>query len=163
MPVTARTLLLIALPCFALSALSATVQRCEDPNGQITFTTLGCADTDSMQSYEAYNAPPGSGVPLLPETHRSSPSIQGTAKKELVVVGQHDDGCGNRVSSEQRRRAIINQRTLAGMSMRDVESALGKPDRIVNRNGETRYSYTEKKGRSNQVVFDENGCVKGKR
>jgi hypothetical protein len=162
MPVTARTLLLITLPCFPLSAPSATVQRCEDTNGHITFTSQGCAHTDRMQSYEAYNAPPGSGVQLLPEANRSSPRSQGAAKKELVVVGQHDDGCGNRISSEQRRRAIINQRTLAGMSLRDVESALGKPNKIANRNGETRYYYAEKKGRSSQVVFDENGCVKGK-
>jgi hypothetical protein len=163
MPIIARTLLLITLPCLALSALAATVQRCEDANGNITFTSLGCAHSDSMQMYEAYNAPPGSGVPLMPEADYPAPRITGTAKKEVVVVGQHDDGCGNRVSSEQRRRAIINQRTLTGMTVKDVESALGKPDKIVNRNGEIRYSYDEKKGRSSQVVFDENGCVKGKR
>jgi hypothetical protein len=158
MPVIARTLLLIALPCFPLSVLSATVQRCEDAQGNVTFTSLGCPGGHNMQLQRAYNAPPGSAVPLLPE---ASPSARNVSK-ELVVVGQHEDGCGNRVSSEQRRRAVINQRTLAGMSMRDVESALGKPDKIATRNGETRYHYAEKKGRSGQVVFDENGCVKGK-
>ncbi len=49
------------------------------------------------------------------------------------------------------------------MTKRDVESLLGRPDKISNRNGELRYVYEQKKGRSNSVTFDEDGCVKGKR
>ncbi|MCF5674265.1 cell envelope protein SmpA, partial [Pseudomonas syringae] len=36
-------------------------------------------------------------------------------------------------------------------------------DQITTRNGELRYEYAQKKGRSNSVTFDEDGCVKGKR
>ena len=83
--------------------------------------------------------------------------------REIVVVGQRDDGCGNRLSADQRRQAIINQRTPPGMTQRDVESLLGRPDKVTHNNGELRYVYSQKKGRSNTVTFDENGCVKGKR
>lgn len=170
MPATARTTLLITLLCFPVSALTATVQRCEDAQGNITFTSLGCLSDHNMQLQRAYNAPPGSSsaTNLLPEAapfrrETAEPPNNRRTSKELVVVGQRDDGCGNQVSSEQRRRAIINQQTRAGMNLRDVESSLGKPDKITTRNGETRYHYSEKKGRSSQVVFDENGCVKDKR
>ena len=82
-------------------------------------------------------------------------------RRELVVVGEHDDGCGNRLGAEQRRKAIINEQTPAGMTRRDVESLLGKPDKIISRNAEQRYVYKEKNGRTRQVQFDENGCVMG--
>ncbi|WP_397449176.1 cell envelope protein SmpA [Pseudomonas sp. NA-150] len=158
MRITTRTALWVALLGFPLSALSTTVQRCEDPQGNVTFTTLGCPADHRTHSQNAYNAPPGSTVPLLPEA-----SGRAIPRKEVVVVGQRDDGCGNLLSDAERRRAIINQQTRTGMTLRDVESALGKPDKISSRNGETRYVYSPKKGRSHQVVFDQEGCVKGKR
>ena len=168
MPATARTTLLLALLCLPLPTLATTVQHCEDAQGNITFTSQGCPSGHSLLLQSTYSAPSGNATHLLPESAPSSrqvlaPQDNRRAHKELVVVGQRDDGCENQVSSEQRRRAIINQRVRAGMSFRDVESSLGTPDKIAERNGETRYHYSEKKGRSNQVVFDENGCVKGKR
>lgn len=140
-------------------ATAATVHRCEDERGRITFTTLACPAGHELKMQSAHNPPPGTVVtPSLPaevQTRKRS--------EELVIVGQRDDGCGNVLSAEQRRKAIINQQTPAGMTKRDVVSLLGKPDKIVGRNAELRYVYEEKKGKSRQVTFDENGCVKGKR
>ena len=132
--------------------------------GNVTFTSLGCPDGQDMRWQDAYNAPPGSAAHLLPPAeppNRANPPAK--RNKDIVVAGERDDGCGNRLSAEQRRRAIINQQTPPGMTRRDVESLLGRPDKVSSRNGETRYVYHEKKGRSSQVTFDENGCVKGKR
>lgn len=137
------------------------IQRCEDADGQVTFTSQGCSTQQHSQQVEAYNPPPGSVPPsLLPEMRNDRPRA---ASREIVVVGQRDDGCGNRLSAEQRRRAIINQRTPPGMTLKDVENLLGRPERVSQRNGELRYYYTSKDGRSNQVNFDQDGCVKGKR
>ena len=154
------TLLLLPIP-----TLATTVHRCEDGAGNVTFTLLGCPDGQVLQLQKAFNAPPGTAAGLLPPAEGVNRDTQTAANppKELVVVGQKDDGCGNRLSAEQRRRAIINLQTPTGMTKRDVESMLGKPDKIVSRNGEVRYVYNEKKGRSSQVTFDEGGCVKGKR
>ncbi|MBX8537054.1 outer membrane protein assembly factor BamE [Pseudomonas cichorii] len=159
MRIAPRLLLWSNLLCLPFYTHANTVQRCEDPTGKITFTTLGCPVGHTSQLQEAFNAPPGSITPLLPSADRRSTQ----ASKEIVVVGQQEDGCGNRLSPAQRRQAIINQRTPPGMTKRDVESLLGRPDKITNRNGELRYTYNLKKGRSNSVTFDENGCVKGKR
>ena len=160
-----RCALLSTLLCITPFSHANTIQRCEDATGNVTFTSLGCAAEQHSQAVDAFNAPPGSVAPaLLPgkEAGRLQPRSR-LANKEVVVVGQRDDGCGNRLSAEQRRTAIINQRTPPGMTKRDVESLLGRPDRVTQRNGEERYHYSLKNGRSNQVAFDQEGCVKGKR
>ncbi|EPJ86638.1 hypothetical protein CFII64_09400 [Pseudomonas sp. CFII64] len=167
MTIQTRQMLCSALLCLPLSLHATIVQRCEDPAGNVTYTSLGCPSDHDMQLQNAFNASPGSksNTALLPPRDPLSRRQTATARqeKQLTVVGQRDDDCDNRLSAEQRRRAIINQQTPAGMTRRDVESLLGRPDKVVSRNGETRYVYNEKKGRSSQVTFDEMGCVKGKR
>ena len=49
------------------------------------------------------------------------------------------------------------------MTLADVESTLGRPDKISSQNGQLRYQYLDNQGRSRRVSFDENRCVKGKR
>ncbi|HXR02196.1 MAG TPA: DUF4124 domain-containing protein [Pseudomonas sp.] len=152
--------LVAALLTLAPCAFATTVNRCEDGHGNLTFTTLACPPGHSLKLHRAHNPLPGTtptAPPAIAESGRER------TNKELVVIGQRDDGCGNILSAQQRRKAIIDERTPAGMTKRDVESLLGKPDKVVGRNAELRYIYETKKGRSRQVIFDEHGCVKGKR
>jgi len=162
--------LLAALLCLPTFSSAATFNRCEDSAGNITFTSQSCPAGHERRLQEAYNAPPGSGTVLLPPAERgeryTSKASSGPVKEqEILVVGEREDGCGNRLSAEQRRKAIINRQTPPGMNVRDVESMLGKPDSIVNRNGELRYTYKDKNrnGRSDSVSFDQYGCVKDSR
>ncbi len=164
MRITPLVSLWSALLCLPLMAEANTVQRCEDTAGNVTFTTLSCPEGHSRQLQRAFNAPPGSTQGLmLPPSEGNEPRRPRSPNKEVVIVGQHEDGCGNRLSADQRRQAIINQRTPPGMTRRDVESLLGRPDKVTNTNGELRYAYHQKKGRSHIVTFDQDGCVKGKR
>jgi len=152
-----------ALLCVPLHSTASTTQRCEDAAGNIMFTALGCPEGHSSQSQKISNTSSGSQTgPRTSSDARRSEKPKSPAR-EIVVVGARDDGCENRLSADQRRRAIINQRTPPGMTVRDVESLLGRPDKVVNNNGELRYVYNQKKGRSSSVTFDEHGCVKGKR
>ena len=147
--------LLLAL-CLPFPAGAAIVHRCESDSGHITFTTLGCAANETLQPQRAHNPAPGSRpVPL----NRAKPVT--ATPRELTVVGEHDDGCANLLSPQEKRRAIINQQVRPGMSRLEVESALGRPDRISTSNTATRYHYNLKRGRSSLVVLDEKGCVKG--
>ncbi|SEJ42390.1 DUF4124 domain-containing protein [Pseudomonas sp. NFR16] len=152
--------LAFALLLFSPSmSMAATVNRCQDATGNITFTSASCPPGHTLELQEAH-APLTGTVPTAPETtFGTKPRPQ----RELVIVGTRDDGCGNVLSADQRRKAIINQQTPPGMTKRDVESLLGKPDKIIGRNAELRYVYEEKKGRSRHITFDESGCVKGKR
>lgn len=156
------SLLFFALPWLSLQANATAVHRCENADGHITFTTLGCAPHETLLIQNADNIA-SEGVKTLPPKSRSRETFSTKfAKEELVIVGQPDDGCGNVLSAKERRQAIINQRIMPGMSQQEVESALGKPDKVSIRNATTSYRYDTRKGRSAQIVFDEKGCVKGK-
>lgn len=160
MPSDAHSFLLTTLLCLPIPAGAATVHRCESSGGHITFTTQGCATGDRLSLQEVRTFTPGSTVTLMPEAEpRKAPEH---LRKQPTVVGQNEDACGNVISARERREAIINQRIVAGMSRQDVESALGRPDRITVRNAATSYRYDTRRGRSAHVEFDEKGCTKGK-
>ncbi len=142
---------------------AASIYRCVDKAGQITLTRQGCPAGQEAQTTRVVNQTPGSGpaIPLAKPTPASKRQVS-RGSRELTVVGEQDDGCGNRLTGRARRNALINQQIHAGMTRNDVESAFGKPDRIVNRNGQTQYRYVGREGRSRTVSFDEHGCVRGK-
>ncbi|EIK51449.1 hypothetical protein YO5_00785 [Stutzerimonas stutzeri TS44] len=149
---------------FSQAPAAATVFRCTDAAGRITYTQQGCPGGTDTQKQQAHNPTPGSGkatrmATTTPRTpHKSTP----TRTDALTVVAQQHDGCGNRVTGSERRNAIIRQRILSGMTRSDVESALGRPTSVVSTNGRTRYRYESIEGRTRTVTFDENDCVTGK-
>ena len=166
MPVTRYLFLLATLPCLPLWAAGQTVHRCESSAGHITFTTFSCGPGENLSQQQIHTFTLGTTgpiiEPMLPEAESRQTSGNKTMGKEPTVVGRFEDHCGNLISARQRREAIMNRRIVSGMSLQDVESALGKPDSIKIRNSSTRYTYRAKKGRSAEIVFDERGCVKGK-
>ena len=166
MPVHCTTL--AALLCLPALASAAMVNRCEDAAGNITFTTLSCPIDHERTEQHAYNPPPGGGLAIMPpaeprERFSGNSTNRQVQEENILVVGEWQDGCGNRLDAEQRRRAIMNRQTPPGMTRKDVENMLGRPDRVTNRNGEQHYLYKSKEGRSNSVAFDQEGCVKGKK
>lgn len=139
---------------------AASVFRCIDANGHVTFTRHGCNGDQEQHLQDVRNHTPSSGKAIpLADTSRQAKSSKASTD-ELVIVGQQDDGCGNLLTSSERRQAIIRQEIRSGMSLSDVESSLGKPDRIARQNGRQRYYYDDKRGKRQQINFDEAGCVK---
>ncbi|WP_240008832.1 outer membrane protein assembly factor BamE [Aquipseudomonas campi] len=144
--------------------------RCEDASGHITYTRNGCPLDTSQALQSADNPTPGQGKPVpLAKTSKSQTSKSQSSKSDksssmqVLVTGEKQDGCGNRVIGSERRNAIIRQQVRSGMTQSDVESSLGKPDKVTTQDGQTRYQYTDTDGNRRQVTFDEGGCVKGKR
>lgn len=160
---TQRFSLLCAAIWLAVSSAQATtVFRCQSSDGHLTYTLNGCPSTSEQHTQHAFNPTPGSdqATPMAAPEKRHKPS---TTESSPVVVGKQQDGCGNQLNRSARRTAIIRQEVRSGMSRNDIESALGKPDKITSNNGTTRYTYEDRKGNRRQVNFDENGCVKSKR
>ncbi|WDR35252.1 cell envelope protein SmpA [Pseudomonas serboccidentalis] len=155
-------LVLATLLCLPPAGAASTLHRCEAPDGRITFTSLSCASDEQLSVQQVHPYSPGSVVPIMPEHNHEEISGMTIRGREPGIVGRMEDKCGNLIDARQRREAIINQRVIAGMSQRDVESALGKPDKVNIRTSTTSYRYDLKRGRSAQVDFDERGCVKGK-
>lgn len=148
------------------TTLASTVFRCEDASGHITYTRHGCPEDASLALQNANNQTPGQGKPVpLAKARKSKGSGKGDKNSgaQVVVLGEKQDGCGNRITSSERRSAIIRQQVRTGMTQSDVESSLGKPDKVSSQDGQTRYQYTDRDGNRRQVTFDEAGCVKGKR
>lgn len=146
-------------------ALASSVFRCEDANGHVTFTKHGCSENQQQQQQRAHNPRPGSGAAVpLATPRRDSSAPRASSDNTLTVVGGQQDGCDNAVTGNVRREAIIRKQVRAGMTRSDVESALGKPERISKRNGQTTYHYASKhKSERRTVIFDQNDCVAGKR
>jgi hypothetical protein len=159
------------LLCPSPILFASTVFRCEDANGRITYTLHGCPEHSQQALQDAYNPTPGADKPMPMATSKKKtkePRARKSAKQAdednaPVIVGAHDDGCGNRVTGSDRRTAIIRKQVRAGMTRSDVESALGIPDRISTQDGTTRYHYGDKEDKKRTVSFDEAGCAKGKR
>lgn len=162
MPSISIYFLLLALLCLSPRLQAATLHRCEAPDGRLTFTTLSCSAGENLSMQEVRTFTPTNPVAMMPEADARQPPATKPPRKEPTVVGHAEDKCGNLITAKQRREAIINQRIIAGMTQQDVESALGKPDKISIRNSATSYRYDIKRGRSAHVEFDEKGCTKGK-
>ena len=152
-----------ALLFSAAPALAATIYRCTDAEGNLTFTRQGCPIDQAAQVQDAANLTPSSGkaVPLAKPIARHGNRKEGSTQS-LTVVGLQDDGCGNRVTGSVRRDALIKMQVLPGMTRDDVDSTFGTPDTITSRNGQVQYRYGNKGG-TRTINFDEYGCVRGKR
>ncbi|MHC8304672.1 cell envelope protein SmpA [Pseudomonas sp. PB3P13] len=162
MPLIIQCLVLTTLLCLALAASASSVHRCEASDGRVTFTTLSCAVGENLLIQEVRTFTPESIVGMMPEAEPRERSGSAIKRREPTVVGRSEDKCGNLISARERRDAIIHRRIVAGMSLQDVESALGKPDKVSIRNSATHYRYDTKRGRSAHIEFDERGCTKEK-
>ncbi|MFI8479462.1 DUF4124 domain-containing protein [Pseudomonas sp. NPDC078700] len=154
------TLALSAPLTLASSVFAESVFRCEDSQGNLTFTSHGCPTDQRQQRENPQNLTPSSGKPIPLASPKRD--INQTSNTGVIVVGQRQDGCGNRITGSQRRTAIIKKQILAGMTKADVESALGQPQRIDRNNGRLSYHYQDLQGNKSKVSFDQAGCVKGR-
>lgn len=162
MPAKPILFLLTSLFCLPPAGAATSLHRCEAADGSITFTSMSCASGEQRSVQEVHPYSPGSVVAVMPEHNHEEISGMKTNGRDPGIAGVTEDKCGNLIDARQRRAAIINQRVVAGMSQQDVESALGKPDKVNIRTSTTSYRYDLKRGRSAQIDFDERGCVKAK-
>lgn len=162
MPSKTSLFVLTSLLFLPPAGAATSLHRCEAPDGSITFTSMSCANGEKLSVQEVHPYLPGSVVAIMPEHNHEEISGMKNTGREPGIVGRTQDKCGNLIDARQRREAIINRRVIAGMSQQDVESALGKPDKVNIRTSTTSYRYDLKRGRSAQVDFDERGCVKAK-
>ncbi|MFJ2540757.1 cell envelope protein SmpA [Pseudomonas sp. NPDC087614] len=162
MPSKTSRFVLASLLCLPSAGAATSLHRCEAPDGSITFTSMSCASGKRLSAQEVHPYLTGSVVAVMPALNHEETSGKKTNDRELGVAGKAEDKCGNLIDARQRREAIINRRVIAGMNQQDVESALGKPDKVNIRTLTTSYRYDLKRGRTALVEFDEKGCVKVK-
>lgn len=159
MPITLRTILCAFTLIYLPSASASSVTRCESSHGQITFTHLDCPEGHS-RSHQNVTSPATIG------SNKSLPNVENIKKRKrnrssikFAGITSEEGDCPAPITGRERREAIIKKQIRSGMTLSDVESALGKPNKINRKNNKTQYSYKDSKGHTQQVSFDSAGCV----
>lgn len=144
------------------AAQAASMNKCVDASGHVTFTQQACAgglggETISVQSG-------GAGMSLGPSSLavEAGPS-EGKASGEGVqvnVIGDKPSCAGG--SDQEIRAAIVRGQVYAGMTAKQAEQSWGKPGE-VNRSssGSDQWVYYRGDGRMQFVYVDQSGCVTG--
>ena len=141
-----RSLSLLLLLSLASTCEAAAVFRCEDASGHVSFTQLGCpAGWPARPSWRTTRRREAGASRRGPRRRRKG--VHRPESVPLAVIGEREDRCGRRLDEKERRKAIVEQRIMAGMTRSDVERALGKPDRVSGNNAEVRYQYKADKRR----------------
>jgi hypothetical protein len=167
---------LIALAAVLLSSQlqAATVFKCVDAAGKVTFTqNQNCPDSHSLDDVVSAHNPTisGSGPASVMATPRGSSSgaalargaDQPSARKGVTVVGGSapQAGCNTGLSDQDLRTAKVRGEVVSGMSRKDVESIHGKPNSDSNaRGGGTNTYWNDKYVSLTSVSFDSGGCVR---
>lgn len=77
----------------------------------------------------------------------------------VTVVGG-DKKCSTGLSDRDHRTAVVKKQALKGMTEREIQSILGRPDNTSNANGQVSYRYWDGGNREYaRVDFDRNGCA----
>jgi hypothetical protein len=150
-----RITLYILASGYLSNGFASPVTRCEDDQGHITFTQLGCANEQKASQIEIATPTPGKS----PRSAVPKPQKKTNTPIKFAGITTAQDGCGNQIAEREKRESIIKKKIRAGMSIQDVESALGKPQKVTRRNDQTRYHYKDLKGNTQQVSFNADGCV----
>lgn len=177
-----RSVFLMCLLAGAMpAAQAATVFKCVDAKGKVTFTQQNCPDNHALDDViSARNqAPSGSSAPTkmaepvnrtqaqhYPSTQRyaQQPAQQAIGGTSVTVVGGSAERspCSTGLSDRDLRTAKVRGEIVPGMSRKDVESMYG----TLNRDGHARGAgastyWNDKYLDQTSVGYDSNGCVRG--
>lgn len=169
-------LLLALLCCAASQAQAATVFKCVDAAGKVTFTQQQCPEQSALHDVVRANnpTPSGSGQPtemaprpgsqreaLRREFDQLVDDMRAPARQSaqgVNVVGG-DKPCSTGMSERDERTAVVRKQAVQGMTRQQIESMYGKPDNTTTANGEVNYRYWNDQARTyTSVRFDQNGC-----
>ena len=143
-----KKVLAVLFACASLNAHAATVNKCVDADGKVTFTQGACSDDSSAHQVTIKQSSGGLDM--------SSNIVERPVKKTTKQpVKKEEKGACLPYSSQEIRTMVIRKQVVVGMKSTDVVKALGKPFRI-NRSsrGSDQWVYD-----GLYVYVDRYGCV----
>lgn len=154
------------------AAQAASVFKCVDGNGKVTFTSnancpRGNDLTDVVSAHNA--APSGTGpatVMAKPERRQQRYHNSNSAPRQnqgYTVVGGSADKtpCSTGLSDRDLRTAMVRKEVVPGMTRDQIESMYGKPNRDgAAHGGGTSTYYNDKYVDQTSVSYDSGGCVR---
>lgn len=163
---------ILAAMLLSSQASAATIFKCVDAAGKVTFTkNANCPrDTGLDDVVRAHNpsisgssapvqmAQPARQVGAAPQAYQSSQPKRGVA---VVGGSTQQAGCNSGLSDRDLRTAKVRGEVVPGMSRKDVESIHGKPAEGTNaRGGGVNTYWKDKYVQVTSVAFDSNGCAR---
>lgn len=140
--------LVVLFACASFSVHAATVNKCVDADGKVTFTQGACSNDSAVQQITIKQS--SSGLDM------SSNIVEQPIKKTVKQQAkQEENGACLPYSSQEIRKMVIQKDIVVGMKATDVVKAWGKPFRI-NRSshGSDQWVYDR-----TYVYIDRFGCV----
>lgn len=159
-----------AVLAFSANAQAATVYKCVDASGKVTFTQHNCPEAAKLNDVvSAHNArPSGSGESAVMATpnrsapaYRSSQSASVTSNGVTVVGGSRTKPqCDTGLNDRDLRTAKVRGEVVEGMSRKDVEGMYGKPNRDGHAQGRGASTYRrDRRLEVTHVNYGQGGCV----
>lgn len=171
-----RLVLLMASALVAGQAHAATIFKCVDAAGKVTFTKgQNCPDNTGLDDVVRAHNPriSGSSAPVQmaqpriqsqPASGVTSPHVQHQPpRRGVAVVGGSAPRveCNTGLSDRDLRTAKVRGEIVPGMSRKDVESIHGKPNRDGSARGAGTSTYwNDKYVDVTSVRYDAGGCVR---
>lgn len=170
-----RLLTLFFATLLAGNAYAATMFKCVDAEGRVTFTQANCPDNHELDDVvSAHNAAPsGTSAPVqmaaprqqiqkpaagYSEQHRAGP----TPPNSVTVVGGSAKRapCSTGLSDRDLRTAKVRGEVVPGMSRKDVEDMYGKPNKDGHARGAGSSTYfRDKYVQVTHVRYGQDGCA----
>lgn len=156
-----RRYLLVAALFATADAGAATLNKCVDESGHVTFTQTACPGGLAGESITVQRGGAGmslgpAATPVIPE--QAAPPAQ--APGQVTVVGG-GSACGGG-SEQDIRTAIVRNEVFVGMTAKQARQAWGPPSEI-NRSssGDDQWVYYRGNVDMQFIYVDQNGCVTG--
>ncbi len=151
----------LLLVSVALEVDAATLNKCIDANGQITFTHTSCPSGGSIESIEVGRG--GAGMLLGPARPDEEVAEEAKPTKDMVTVvggGSEATAC-SRVPEQDMRTAIVRNQISVGMTDTQVVQSWGKPNEINRSSHGDQWVYYRGPVDMQFVYVDPAGCVTG--
>lgn len=159
-----RVSLMVIVFMHAAFTQAATMNKCVDASGHVTFTQQACPGGLAGETISVQRG--GAGMSLSPPSvaeetapDEKSPSGKGV---QVTVIGSEASSSCDGGSDQEIRAAIVRNQVYEGMTAKQAEQAWGKPGE-VNRSsgGSDQWVYYRGDGRMQFVYVDQAGCVTG--
>ncbi|WP_405120744.1 DUF4124 domain-containing protein [Pseudomonas leptonychotis] len=170
-----RLITLFITALLAGDAYAATMFKCVDAKGRVTFTQANCPDNHELDDVVSVHnaAPSGTSAPVqmaAPRQQRPARTTGYSASQPLgaaqpnavTVVGgsKQRAPCSTGLSDRDLRTAKVRGEVVPGMSRKDVEEMYGKPNKDGHARGAGSSSYfRDKYVQVTHVRYGQDGCA----
>lgn len=160
-----RIFMFLAAAALAANASAASVFKCVDAAGRITFTQQSCPQSSLLHDVVSASSPTPSGssqpVAMAATPEPAGMGRAGRPRASGIGASAPQAGCNTGLNAQDLRKAKVRNEIVPGMSRKDIEDMYGKAGRGGSARGAGASTYwNDKYVDVTSVSYDRNGCVR---